>query len=216
MYKFDSVLRGTAILTLGRVSGYGLSFLRNVILARALTKADFGLVSVLGMAMLLLEVGGRMAFGQQIIQSRHGDTSRFQATAHSLQFLRGVCSAALIIVFSLPLARFFEVRNAWWALAACACVPLCLGLSHLDIARRQRQMDYLPLVLIDVVPQFLVTAVAWPLAIWLGDYRVVVWLIIGKAVIGAALTFAFAQRPYRWAWEREHLRSMIGSVGLSC
>lgn len=197
------------VLTTGRVAGYALSFVRNLILARVLAKADYGLAAVFGMAMTLLEVGGRMSFGMQIIQSKQGDTPSFQASAHALQFVGGLCSAMLIAGTSVPMAALFGVPRAWWAFALLAVVPLCQGLAHLDVSRYQRELEYLPIVLVDVVPQFLITLAAWPLAVWFGDYRVIVLLMIAKAVIGSAMTFHYARRPYRWAWEREHVRGML-------
>jgi O-antigen/teichoic acid export membrane protein len=74
----NKLLRGGAILTLGQLISYGLSFVRNVILARALTKADFGLAAVFAMTVSLLEVAGRMSFGQQIVQSTEGDSEAFR------------------------------------------------------------------------------------------------------------------------------------------
>jgi O-antigen/teichoic acid export membrane protein len=62
---------------------------------------------------------------------------------------------------------------------------------------------------VDVVPQALITAAAWPLAVWLGDYRVIVILMIAKAVTGTILSHALAQRRYRWAWDREYVRGML-------
>jgi O-antigen/teichoic acid export membrane protein len=209
MRESRKLLHGTVVLTVGQVVAYGLSFLRNLILARILAKADYGLAAVFGMALTLLEVGGRMAFGIQVIQSKEGDTTGFQDSAHALQFIGGVCSAVLIAGLSRPVAHLFGVPQTWWAFALLAVVPLCQGLGHLDISRRQRELDYLPLVLVDVVPQALITLAAWPLALWLRDFRVIVWLIIAKAVAGTAMTFVFARRPYRWAWERERLRCML-------
>jgi O-antigen/teichoic acid export membrane protein len=209
MLESRKLLHGTVVLTMGQVAAYGLSFLRNLILARVLAKADYGLAAVFGMALTLLEVGGRMAFGIQVIQSREGDTPAFQASAHALQFIGGVCSAVLIAGLSAPMARLFGVPRTWWAFALLAVVPLCQGLGHLDVSRRQRELDYLPLVLTDIVPQFLITLAAWPLALWLHDFRVIVWLMIAKAVVSTAMTFVFARRPYRWAWERAPLRCML-------
>jgi O-antigen/teichoic acid export membrane protein len=202
-------MRGTVVLTLGRLVGYGLSFLRNLILARMLAKADYGLAAVFAMATTLLEVSGSMAYGVQVVQSKYGDASGFQGSAHVLQFLGGLCSAMLLVGMSVPMAHLFKVPHASWAFALLAVVPLSQGLCHLDISRRQRELDYLPLVLMDVVPQLLITAAVWPLALWVRDYRVIVWLMIGKAVLGLSMTFFLAQRPYRWAWEREHIRSML-------
>jgi O-antigen/teichoic acid export membrane protein len=174
-----------------------------------LAKADYGLAAVLGMAMTLLEISGRMAFGMQVIQSKEGDTPRYLASAHALQFVGGALSGVLIAALSVPLAHLFRVPHVWWAIALLAVVPLSQSLSHLDIARRQRELDYLPLVLVDVVPQFLITIAVWPMAVWLRDYRVILWLMIAKALIGTAMTYFFARRPYGWAWELRHIRGML-------
>jgi O-antigen/teichoic acid export membrane protein len=203
------VIRGTVVLTTGRVAGYGLSFLRNLILARMLVKADYGLAAVFGMAITLLEISSRISFGMQIIQSKEGNTPRFQASAHLLQFAGGVISALLIASLSFPLSYIFKVPHAWMAFAFLAVVPLSQGLSHLDVSRYQRDLEYLPIVLVDVVPQFLVTAVAWPLTVWIGNYRVIVVLMIAKAVIGTAMSFILAKRPYRWGWDRADIGSML-------
>lgn len=209
MPSSQKLFHSTVILTIGRVAGYGLSFVRNLILARMLAKADYGLAAVFGMAMMLLEVSGRMSFGTQVIQSKQGDTPEFQASAHALQFAGGLCSAVLLVILSAPMARLFGVPHTWWAFALLAVVPLSQGLSHLDISRRQRDLDYLPLVLVDVVPQLLTTLAVWPLAVWLKDYRVIVWVMVGKSALSTALTFFFSQRPYHWAWNKEHIRSML-------
>ncbi len=209
MSERGKLFRGSVIITLGRVLGYGLSFGRNLILARILARADYGLAAVFAMAMTLLEISGRMAFGQQIVQSKLGDTPEFQASAHALQFVGGLCSSLLIAALSVPMARLFGVGQAWWAFAILAVVPLCQSVSHLDVSRRQRVFDYMPMVMVDIVPQVLITFAAWPLAVWLKDYRVIVWLMVAKALLGAAMTFAYADRPYRWSWQPEHVGSLF-------
>src|ERR1017187_3322163 len=83
MLESRKLLHGTVVLTIGRVAGYALSFLRNLILARVLAKTDYGLASVFGIAMTVLEVSGNMAFGMQVIQSKDGDRPAFQSSAHT-------------------------------------------------------------------------------------------------------------------------------------
>jgi O-antigen/teichoic acid export membrane protein len=200
---------GLLLLTFGRTAGYVLSFVRNVILARMLTKADYGLAAVFAMTITLLELSGSMAFGLQIIQSKHGDAPRFQASAHSLQFIGGLFSALCITAMSVPIARLFGVPGAQWAFALLALVPLCQGLCDMDVCRRQRDLEYLPLILVDLVPQLLITAATWPLTFLLKDYRAIVWLMICKAALTSAMTFGLSRRPYRWAWDRTYIRSML-------
>jgi O-antigen/teichoic acid export membrane protein len=196
------------VLTLGQVASYALSFARNVILARLLTKADFGLAALFGMTLLMLEVAGRMSFGQQIIQSKNGDCESFQATSQTFQFMLSAAGAFLILLLSHPLAHAFKVPGQAWMFASLAIVPLARGFEHLDYFRQQRELNYLPAVLCELVPQAIITLAAWPLARWLGDFRVIVWLMIGKAVLGVLMTHMLAKQPYGWAWRRDYLKGM--------
>lgn len=209
MPKTKKIIRGAVLMTIGQVLMYGLSFIRNLVLARMLAKADFALASVFSMAMTLLEVSGRMSFGMQVIQSKFGDTPLFQATAHSMQFIGGLCSALLIVGLSVPMARMFGTPDIWWAFALLSLMPLLQGLTHMDICRRQRELDYRPQVIIDITTQSLMTIAVWPLGHWLGDYRVILFLLVGKSTIAIAMTYAFARRPYRWAWHRDYVWDML-------
>lgn len=187
---------------------YGLSFARSVLLARLLTKADFGLAAMFGMTLSILEIAGRMSFGQQIIQSKDGDTESFQATSQAFQSVLVTFQALLLICLSYPLALAFKVPQLTWAFALLAVVPLTKGLENLDYFRRQRTYDYLPAVLNELVPQLIVTLASWPLAVWLGDFRVIVWLMLGKAGLGLFMSHCLAKRPYRWAWRWDTVKMM--------
>jgi len=190
------------LLLVGQMVGFGLSFLRNLILARILTKADFGLAAALSLTMSLLELVSRMSFGLQIIQAPEGDDPIFQAVAHSAQMAVGVISAVLVLVGAYPFAIAFSVPNLTWAFVSLAIVPLTRGAMHLDMARLQRSYLYGSAVLCDVVPQGLATATAWPLALWLGDFRVVLWIMLGKEIATVALSHLLADRQYHCAWQR--------------
>jgi O-antigen/teichoic acid export membrane protein len=208
MSQSKKLIRGTLVLTLGQMASYGLSFARNVILARMLTKADFGLVAVFGMTLSLLEVAGRMSFGQQIIQSKEGDSGFFLASSHAFQFALAVVGALLIAGFSYPMACAFKVPHLTWAFTLLAAVPLAKSVEHLDYYRQQRDLNYLPAVLCELIPQILMTLAVWPLAWWLGDFRVIVCLMLGKAGLGVLMTHLLAERAYRWAWRRDCLKGM--------
>jgi O-antigen/teichoic acid export membrane protein len=208
MSESKKLLHGTMVLILGQVISYGLSFVRNIILARMLAKADFGLAAIFAMTLSLLEIAGRMSFGQQLIQAKDGDSAPFQATSQAFQFVLSVSGAILILGLSHPLAHAFKMPQLTWAFASLAAVPLARGFEHLDYFRQQRELNYLPAVLCELVPQLIVTLAAWPLAAWLGDFRVMVWLMIGKAGLGILMTHWVARRPYRWAWRVDYLKLM--------
>jgi O-antigen/teichoic acid export membrane protein len=149
------ILKGAALLTAGRIASFALSFIRNLILARVLAKADYGLAAAFAMMVSLLEVAGRISLNQQMIQSKDGNSERFQYTAHTVQFLAGLFSVILLACLCVPMARGFGVPEAAWAFAWLASVPFCKGLEHLDNVRQQREMNYRPTLLADLIPQLI-------------------------------------------------------------
>lgn len=202
-------MRGAALLTAGQIGTYGLSFARNLILARLLTKADFGLASALAMAVSLLELVTRMSFGTQVIQAREGEEPRFQGAAHTVQLSTGFISALLVLAGAYPMAHTFGVPELTWAFASLALVPLARGSMHLDLARLQRRFRYGPAVLAEIVPQALATTAAWPVVAWLGDFRAVLLIMLGKELLTVAMSHLLAERAYRWAWESHYVRQML-------
>ena len=104
----SKVLKASSLSGMGQLISYGASFLRNVILARALTKADFGIAAGLLLMMSAFELSGKLSIGQQVIQAKDGDHEDFQATAQGCQFLAGCTGAVLIAAFGVPMAAPFQ------------------------------------------------------------------------------------------------------------
>lgn len=80
---------------------------------------------------------------------------------------------------------------------------------HLDAACQQREMRFGASVWLDTVPQVLTTLTAAPLAIWLGDYRVMLAIVLGQVVLMTLVSHLVAERPYRWAWDRQIIARML-------
>lgn len=197
-----STFSAAAYLTAGQVAGQGLSFARNMLLARYLTKADFGLAAAFALTIGLMELTGRLALGTQVVQAKDGNTEEFQRNSHAFQLAAGLSSAALVWTSSGLMANLLNVPGQSWAFALLALVPLLMGLEHLDTHRYKREMRFGPGVLCELIPQVIVTLAIWPLLLWLKDYRVILWTMIGKAALQLVLTHALAERKYGIAFDR--------------
>jgi O-antigen/teichoic acid export membrane protein len=202
------ILNSFMIVTVGQTVSYALSFLRNLILARMLTRADYGLAATFALAVGMLELTSKLAVGQQVVQAKEGDSTAFLSTAHSFQLIAGAISSGLLLVTCIPMAHLFKVPEKTWAFALVALVPLFKGLFHLDCVRRQRHFEFLPSISVDLVPQVIVTALAWPMAAWIGDYRVVLVLLLGKELLTLLMARGVAQHPYRLGWDRAQVHRM--------
>ena len=182
--------------------GYALSFVRSIILARMLTKADYGMAAAFATSVSMLELAGRFGLGQLLIQSRRGNSASFMASLHAVQLLSGLVSSLLVLALCRPMAVLFHVPGATWAFALLAVIPILSASGHLDNSRVQRKLRFEPAALAELIPQTLVTLAAWPLTYWLRDYRSILVLVIGKAAISCAVTHVLAKRTYRLRWNR--------------
>lgn len=198
-----------SLLSGAEVVNQGCSFARNIILARFLTKADFGVAALLAMILTLFEMTGKMALGQQVVQSQHGDEPSFVDGVQFTQLAAGLLSALLIIVFAWPAAHFVPTLRDPKLIMALALIPFVNGLSNLDLYRRARRLGFGRLILADMLPQVAATIAAWPLAIVFRDYRAVLVILLGKAVLGSALTHLLADRRFHPRFERRWWRESM-------
>jgi hypothetical protein len=101
---------------------------------------------------------------------------------------------AAIVLFAVagPVAALFDIPEVAWAFRILAVVPLLRCFAHLDMARMQRDMRFGASVWVDIGPQVLVTAIAAPLALWLGDYRVMLFIVMLQV---ATMTMVFTFPP---------------------
>ena len=203
------VLRGGSLLSASEVVNQCCSFARNIILARYLTKADFGVAALLAMVLTLLEMTGKMALGQQVVQSGRGDTPAYVDSVQFTQLAAGILSAALILLFAWPVAHFFSGPRYLPSLLAIALIPLFNGLGNLDLYRLARQLGFERLILAETIPQVAATLAAWPVASRFPAYRAVVALLLGKAALSAAMTHLLAKRPFRPRYERRWFRESM-------
>ncbi len=203
------VLRGSAIVAASEAVAYGVSFLRNMILARLLTKADFGVAATFAMMITLLEFSAKLGIARFIVRDKEGDEPTFQGAAHLVQAVSGMISSLLMLAVSAPMAIVFRLPDQKWAMATLAFIPLILGFCHLDVRRYERKLNFGPSSYIEMISQIVITLLAWPLAKYFGDFRVVLCILILKATLNLVSSHLLAERPYRWNLHREYVTRML-------
>jgi O-antigen/teichoic acid export membrane protein len=202
-------VHGSLLLTLGEVAIYGSSFIRNMILARLLTKADFGVAATFSLIMTLLEMSDKLGIARFVIRDKEGNDPEFIAAAHLVHFLVAALSSILILACAAPLSILFGIPDQRWAIAVLALAPLFRGFEHLDIRRFERDLRFAPSLLVEALPQVLITLAAFPVASWLGDYRAVLVLMLFKGLASCLGSHVLAERPYRWRIHRVYVVRML-------
>ncbi len=200
--------RGSATLAGAAAVSNVAAFVRNVILAHILTKADFGIAATLALVIALFELSAKIGVARFVVQDPEGNDRGFIASAHLLQFTTAAVGALLILGTAPILAGIFNIPDQRWTIACMALLALFRGLEHLDIYRFERELRFGPSTAIDAISQITITALAWPLATWLGDVRAVLGLLLFKGAITCLLTHRVAEYSYRWQVHWPHLRRM--------
>lgn len=152
--------------------------------------------------MAMVEMASAFGLQQQIVQSKDGDDPRFQAALQGFQVLRGVVAGIVLFLIAGPIARFLGIPEVIWAYQLLALVPMIKAFEHFDIHRLNRQMRFWPMVLTGAVPALLSLFMVWPLATWLGDWRVLLYAILAQMSLAAITSHLVAERPYRMVFDR--------------
>ena len=202
-------IRGSALLTGSEAIVYGASFVRNMLLARLLAKADFGIAATFSMVVMLLEFSQRLGISRFVVRDKEGAQPEFIAAAHLVQFVAGTLSAVLLAAAAWPLSGLFGLQEQRWAMIALALIPLLRSVEHLDVRRFERELRFGPSALIEMVPQVIITLAAWPMAVWLKDYRAVLVLLIGKTVMSCLGSHYLSERPYELKLHPEYVKRML-------
>ena len=187
----------TALLILsGNAAASLLLLARNLIIARLIPVADYGIAATFAIAMTVVEMLSALGLQQQIVQAKNGEDPRFQAALQGFQVLRGVVSGAVLYVLAGPIADFLQVPQAAWAYRVMALVPVLNALVHFDIYRLNRQMNFAPMLWTGGVPALASVMAVWPLSVWYGDYKVMLYAILVQAGLTVLTSHLVAERRY--------------------
>ncbi|MCE6950232.1 oligosaccharide flippase family protein [Cereibacter sphaeroides] len=196
------MLRKILVILSGNAAASLLLLARNLIVARLITVEDYGIAATFAMTMALVEMSTQFGLQQQIVQDRNGEDPHFQAVLQGFQLLRGIIAGGVLLALAAPIADFLNIPEVTWAYQVMALMPVLRSLQHFDIHRLNRAMRFGPMVLTGVIPALVSLMAVLPLALWLGDYRVMLFALLLQEALGAIISQIVAERPYRLAFDR--------------
>jgi O-antigen/teichoic acid export membrane protein len=203
-------VHGSILLTAGEAVIYGCSFVRNMMLARMLTKADFGIAATFALIITLLEMSDKLGMARFIVRDKDSGNPEFIGAAHVVHFTAAILSTLVIALAAGPLSILFGVPDQKWAFALLALAPFLRGCEHLDVRRFERDLRFAPSLLTEAFPQVVITLAAWPVTLWLGDYRAVLVLLLTKGLVTCLGSHLLAEHRYTWRIHGTYIRRMLG------
>ena len=196
------MLRKLILIFSGNAAASLMLLARNLLISRLIPVEDYGIAATFAVAMAVVEMASQLGLQQMIVQAREGDDPKFQAALQGFQVLRGVIAGVMLFFLAGTIATFLRIPEVAWAYQLMATVPILNALQHFDIHRLNRQMQFLPMVLTGAVPALLSLLAVWPLAIWMNDYRVMLYALIGQALVATVTSHLAAERSYKLSLNR--------------
>ncbi|SFG82814.1 Membrane protein involved in the export of O-antigen and teichoic acid [Palleronia marisminoris] len=191
------MLTNAAILLLGHAGTAACLLARNLAVAALIPAEDYGVAVSFAMAMALVEMGTQIGVPSQIVRCSRGEDPRWIAAVHGFEICRGILAALALFLAAGPIAAFLGAADAAWAFRALAIAPLLRGFQHVDIHRQTRESRHGPVILVGLWPAGLALAAVFPLAMWLGDWRIMVISLVLQEVVALATSHLLSRRPYR-------------------
>jgi O-antigen/teichoic acid export membrane protein len=127
-----------------------LRLANNVILARILAPPIFGLMAVVNAIRTGVELLSDVGIMQNIISSPRGEDPLFYDTAWTLQALRGLVLAALCMLLSVPIARFFQYPQLAVILPVASLFFIFTGFDSTGRPLVQKQLQVARLSVFDI------------------------------------------------------------------
>lgn len=209
MRALPEVARGAIELLAGQGAAQASSFLRNIILARILRPADFGVAAIFGITLHVVEMLSNVGAEKLLVQAEDGDEPPFQKAVQLLRAVRGLLSGLLIVLLAAPIAGIFGIPEATWGFRCLALITVIRGIHHLDVQRLQRHLRFGPTMIVDSGSSWLATIVSIPAALWLRNWAAMLVVLIAQATSSAVASHLLAERKYDWEWDRTYWRRIV-------
>ena len=118
-----------------------IGLVSTLILARLLTPGDFGIVALASALYFVIQTVSDLRFEQALISLRDKSDADFD-TAWTMNALRGVASATILLAAAYPYAQLMDDPRLAGVLAVLAGVPLIHGLKNPHFLRFEIAMDF--------------------------------------------------------------------------
>jgi O-antigen/teichoic acid export membrane protein len=201
-------IRGVALVGMGQVGLQALLLIRNIFVARLLPPEQFGVAVTFVTILSALDAMSEMGIELFLIRSSEGENTKMQSTLHTVMISRAIFSSVVLFLLATPIAILFKTTDAIWAYRALAIIPLLKGFAHLDYRRFERNLQFLPGLLINLISALVGTGVAIFLAHKTGNFSA---MLYGNIIQTAGIvlgTHIVARRSYELSFNTPYIKQL--------
>jgi len=183
-----------------------LTLLRNVLVARFLGPAEFGVAAIIILTISFLDSFSNAGPQNLLVQAKDEDGRPLLAAAHGMTLGRGLSTTTLLLVLGLPLSGVFGLQLGWPAIVGLAISSFINGFLHRGTRMVQRDGDFRLDAITQIAGDVAALAVAVPIAMFTHSHVAIVAGLIARSVFTVAASHILSPQPYELSWDRSLLR----------
>lgn len=184
----------SAALIGARLAGRGIDFVTLLVLARLLTPADFGVVAIAMILVLIVEAVFELPVSQMLLVEPRVERVLLD-TAFTLSIVRGLVLALLLSAAAWPFSAFYHDSRLLPLICVLAFSPAIRGLQNPGMLRYDRVLDYRRQIGCDIASKIVICGLSSCLAYFTRSYWVLAFGTVFTPLLALAMSFALV--PYR-------------------
>lgn len=204
------VFVASALLSFSRLLARFLDLIAALIVARFLSPADFGLVTLATASLMILRAVTELPIGEALQRSEELTAADID-TAFTLSALRGLVVALLVAGAAWPMAAIYDDQRLIPLMLALAIAPLAMGLRSPELVRFSREVNFVPATIIDTAAKLAAFAVAVGVAAASQSYWALAVALIVPPILSTPASYFVAR--YRPRFSLERTRTILSFAG---
>ena len=185
---------GASVLIASRLITRCIDFGALVILARLLSPDDFGLVAIAMSIIMIVEAIMELPLGFALV-SLPTRTKAHYDTVFTMQLLRGLILAVLLLISSWPFSEIYGDPRLIWLICALSVAPASRGLNSPRIIEFSIDFNFFPNLVMEVSGKIVALALSVGSAWLTGSYWSLAIGTIASPVTMGVVSYFYA--PYR-------------------
>ncbi len=215
-------LKGGVVALSGFGAVQGIRLASNLIMTRLLAPDAFGLIGITFALQTWIAMMSDIGLNASIMRSKQGEDPEFLATARTMQFLRGLFIASILVLVGLilpkaaaagviPAASVFADERLPTFLFCVAGSVMIAGMSAMRVALHNRSLNLAPVVRLEIGAQIIAVASMIAAAFGgLGVYSLAVGGVVGETAKSVGSYFFLKGPPARFGFTRKHFDEIFG------
>lgn len=210
--KSENTAQSLAYSAMGDLGSRILILVGYIVLARFLTPAEFGLITIVAVLIAILGVIVDLGFGAAIIQRQDVTDSRTQ-TAFWTNTLSGTVLSCLMFLSAGQVAGFFGTPDLEFVVEAAAVVLVLNGMTVVPLSLLMKRREFRKVALVELAAG--ISGVGLGIVLAVSGFGVValVAMMVSSSLLKLVLSYRYSGWRPHWAYTRRDLEE-LASYGL--